>query len=53
MSDPASPDGSVTGAGPDHEVTRDERPESAATGLPEPAAGWVWDVVDAAVCQNP
>ena len=37
MSDPASPDGSVTGAGPDHEVTRDERPESAATGLPEPA----------------
>ena len=37
MSDPASPDGSAKGAGPDQRVTPDERPDFAAARPPEPA----------------
>ena len=37
MSDPASPDGSAKGAGPDQRVTPDEQPDFAAARPPDPA----------------
>ena len=37
MSDPASPDGSAKGAGPDQRVTPDEQPDLAAASPPDPA----------------
>jgi S1-C subfamily serine protease len=44
MSDPASPDGSAKGAGPNQRVTPDEQPDFAAARPPDPA----WNAPDPA-----